>query len=357
MAPGSKRHRSRRQSGHGERISSDPRWTRRFHHSGIGLPGPAGWCRTRGSAAPRTRDFLQESTIGHVDLPRARRGGIGAAFASIWMRNADAERDPRGTAAREVDDLLRTIDRSHGQMRLIRTAADLRACLAGEAFGAILHFEGADPISEDLRELRWYYEAGLRSLGIVWSRPTVFGHGVPLRRGEEPSRQGLTPAGKLLVEECNRLGIVVDVSHLNEAGFWDVVAVSKKPFIASHSDAYAIAPHPRNLTDEQIRAIAHADGAIGINLANSFVRPDCSRDPSTTIERVVAHIDHIVQLVGDRHVAIGTDFDGTDVPEALHDATRLPLLLRALKQRGYSDDALERIAHGNFARVLEAVWR
>ncbi len=309
--------------------------------------------------APQSRDFLTESDRGHVDLPRAKRGGVGAAFASIWMRNADAERDPRGVAAQELDDLLRTIDRSDGRMRLIRSAADLRACLSGEAdaFGAIMHFEGADPVSEDLRELRWYCEAGLRSLGIVWSRSTVFGHGVQLGRGYQPPTSGLTEAGKHLVEECDRLGIVVDVSHLNEAGFWDVARISSRPFIASHSDAFAVSPHQRNLTDDQIRAIARADGAIGINLANSFIRPDRGRDTSTTLEMVLAHIDHIVGLVGDRHIAIGTDFDGTDVPDVLSDATKLPLILQALAQQGWSDESLERITHGNFVRVLEAVWR
>ena len=317
--------------------------------SGVGLHGAVE------QPLPR-RDFLQESAAGHVDLPRARRGGIGAAFASVWMRDEDAAQDARGAAATQVDDLLRTIDRSGGQMRLIRSAADLDACLTGEAFGAILHFEGADPISADLRELRWLYEAGLRSLGITWSRSTVFGHGVRSSRAQAPET-GLTEAGKNLVAECNRLGIVLDVSHLNVAGFWDVAQISAKPFIATHSDALAISPHVRNLDDEQIRALAAAGGAIGINLANSFIRPDREGDRSTTLEMVIAHIDHIVGLVGDAHIAIGTDFDGTDVPDVLADATRLPVLLRELKRRGWSDAALERITHGNFARVLREVWR
>ncbi len=309
-------------------------------------------------AEPHSRDFLAESSGGHVDLPRARKGGIGAAFASVWMRNDDAEHDARATAATEVDDLLRTIDRSQGQVRLIRTLADLRGCLAGQAFGTILHFEGADPISADLRELRMYYEAGLRSVGIVWSRPTVFGNGVSLGRGVDPPDGGLTEAGRNLVTECNRLGIVIDVSHLNVAGFWDVTEVCDRPFIASHSDAFAISPHVRNLNDDQLRALAAADGCAGINLTNSFIRPDrdwLRRD--TTLEMVAAHVDHVVKLVSDRHVAIGTDFDGAEMPDVLSDATQLPLLMRELKRRGYSDDSLERIAHGNFVRVLRQVWR
>ncbi len=319
------------------------------------LPGRGRLDRAPGEI--RTRDFLDESSGGHVDLPRARKGGIGAAFASVWMRNEDAELDARGTAATEVNDLLRTVDRSNGQVRLVRTMQDLQGCMDSEAFGAIMHFEGADPIAADLRELRMYYEAGLRSLGIVWSRPTVFGNGVQLVAGVAPPETGLTEAGKNLVMECNRLGILVDVSHLNVAGFWDVVEVCDRPFVATHSDAFAISPHIRNLNDDQLKALAAADGCTGINLANSFIRPDRGRDRSTTLDMVVAHIDHIVNLVGDRHVAIGTDFDGTDVPDVLSDATRLPLLMRELKRRGYSDDSLERIAHGNFLRVLRQVWR
>jgi len=317
----------------------------------------SGYQTQPGDTQKGKRDFLEESSNGHVDLVRAQKGGIGAAFASVWMRTADAESDARGAAASEIDDLLRTIDRSDGQVRLVRTVADLEGCLRGDAFGAILHFEGADPIGADLRELRLYYEAGLRSLGIVWSRSTVFGHGVPPGKGAPPPETGLTEAGRNLVAECNRLGIVVDVSHLNVAGFWDVVQTSTKPFIATHSDAFGVAPHVRNLNDDQLLALAAADGCAGINLTNSFVRPDLGFDRSTSLEMVAAHIDYIVKLVGDRHVAIGSDFDGADMPEVLCDATRLPLLLRELKRRRYSDDALERITHGNFMRVLSQVWR
>ncbi|MHB8492872.1 MAG: dipeptidase, partial [Solirubrobacteraceae bacterium] len=278
---------------------------------------PAGGNIHEPNATPPTkRDFLSESAGGHVDLPRARKGGIGAAFASVWMRNDDAERDARAAAATEIDDLLRTVDRADGQVRLVRTTADLDACLRGEAFGAIMHFEGADPISADLRELRMYYEAGLRSLGIVWSRSSVFGHGVALGRGGAiPPETGLTDAGRNLVHECNRLGIMVDVSHLNVAGFWDVVKECDRPFVATHSDAFGVSPHIRNLNDNQLRALAAADGCTGINFANSFIRPDLGRDRSTSLDMVVAHIDYIVKLVGDRHVAIGTDFDGNDVPD------------------------------------------
>jgi membrane dipeptidase len=309
-------------------------------------------------AAPEERpprDFLTESDAGHVDLPRARRGGVGVIFASHWLRDSDAGAPALPTILTQMNQLLRLVDRAQGKLRLVRTYADLEACLSDGPLGLIMHFEGADPIRADLTELRVFYEAGLRSLGIVWSRPTVFGYGV-MFRGETPA-EGLTAAGKELVRECNRLGILVDVSHLNVPGFWDVAATCEGPFVATHSNAFSVSNHIRNLTDDQLKALADHDGLTGINLGVGFIRPDRGRDADVPIEMVIAHIDHIARVVGDRHVAIGTDFDGARPPDVLSDVTKLPLLLRALKAHGYGDDAIERICQGNWKRVLKQVWR
>jgi membrane dipeptidase len=301
------------------------------------------------------RDFLDESAEGHVDLPRAQRGGLGGTFVSIWLSDRQAEMNAVGYAMKEMNDYLRICDRSEGRVRVVRTTAELDQALADGGFAGIIHFEGADPISYSLKELRVFYEAGLRSLGIVWSRPTIFGYGV-MFRGPQPE-QGLTEAGLTLVEECNRLGILLDVSHLNPAGFWDLYRKTDRPFVATHSSVKAIAPHVRNLEDDQIRAIAEKDGTIGINFANSFLRPDTKSDDDTPLDLVVSHFEHVIDLVGDHHVSIGSDYDGTDVPRALKDAAHLPVLLRAFKARGWSDDRIERICNGNFRRVLRAVWR
>jgi len=317
--------------------------------------GPGGLAAPASAEERPPRDFLTESTEGHVDLPRARRGGVGAIFASHWLRDSDAGEAALPTILSQMSQLLRLIDRSAGQLQLLRSVADLEACLRDDRLGLIMHFEGADPIRADLTELRVFYEAGLRSLGIVWSRPTVFGYGV-MFRGPTPE-DGLTEAGKALVRECNRLGILVDVSHLNVAGFWDVAAVCTGPFVATHSNAYGVSNHIRNLTDDQLKALAVHDGLTGINLGVGFIRPDREREPNTPIEMVIDHIDHIVKVVGDRHVAIGTDYDGAQPPDVLGNVTRLPVLLRALKARGYADDAIERICQGNFLRVLRQVWR
>ncbi len=303
----------------------------------------------------QSRDFLAESDKGHVDWPRAQRGCLGGTFVSIYLTDHTAELNPVGYAIKEIDDYLRICDRSNGEVRAVKTTAELDGALAEGAFAGIIHFEGADPISYSMKELRVFYEAGLRSLGIVWSRPTIFGYGV-MFQGPQPE-QGLTDAGFALVAECSRLGILLDVSHLNPAGFWDLHRTTSKPFVATHSSVQAISPHVRNLDDDQIRAIADKDGTIGINFANSFLRPDMGRDDDTPLDLVVSHFEHIINLVGDRHVSIGSDYDGTGVPRDLKDAAHLPVLLRAFKARGWSDDRIERVCSGNFRRAVQAVWR
>ncbi len=182
-----------------------------------------------------------------------------------------------------------------------------------------------------------------------------FAHGVAFN-GSLPAT-GLTDPGRQLVHECDQLGIILDVSHINSAGFWDMLAESRNPIVATHSSVKAISPHVRNLDDGQIKALASKGGTIGINFANIFLRPDMQANPDTALDVIVSHFDHIVNLVGDEHVSFGTDFDGTDIPAVVGDAAGLPLILRALKAEGYSDTSLERICHGNFLRVAGAVWK
>jgi membrane dipeptidase len=290
-----------------------------------------------------------------VDLPRALRGGLGGCFTSIFLTNEQAEMAPVDYAMQEMNDVFTIADRAEGRFRVCRTVADIRQAFAEDAFASVFMFEGADPISYSLKELRVFYEAGLRCLAPVWSRSNIFAHGV--RFGGEQIEEGLTAAGRELVHACNRLGILLDVSHINPAGFWDMIEESDAPIVATHSSVKALSPHVRNLDDEQIQAIADKGGTIGINFANAFLRPDMKPDPATELEVVLAHFDYVVNLVGDEHVSFGTDFDGTNIPACVKDATGLPLVLRALKGRGYSDDRLERICNGNFLRVAGEVWQ
>jgi membrane dipeptidase len=261
-------------------------------------------------------------------------------------------------AALAMAAILFRIERaSRGRFKVCRTAGEIRACLAAGVIAAVLHIEGAEPIDADLYNLDVLYEAGLRSLGPVWSRPTIFGHGVPFRF---PSTgdigPGLTDLGKALVRACDERGIAIDLSHLNEKGFWDVAKLSRKPLIATHSNAHAVCPHSRNLTDKQLGAIGESGGMVGLNFATSFLNPDGRRRADTPLDVILRHLDHLIAKVGIDHIGLGSDFDGAMVPDAIHDVAGLPKLLAAMRRHGYDDATLAKLTHGNWLAVLERTW-
>ena len=212
--------------------------------------------------------------------------------------------------------LLFRIEReSNGRVRVCRTVADIERCLADDALAAVLHIEGAEAIDANFELLDVLYEAGLRSLGPVWSRPNVFGHGVPFRCPSSPDTgPGLTDLGKALIGACNRLRILIDLSHLNERGFWDVAEISNAPLVATHSNAHAVSPHSRNLTDKQLAAIGETGGLVGVNFATSFLRPDGRHDRDTPLDLMIQHIEHMLEHAGEDCVGLGSDFDGAMIP-------------------------------------------
>lgn len=315
--------------------------------------GPRGGRDFLADGAASTEENAQKR--GHVDLPRAMRGGLGGCFTSIYLSNERAEYNALAYALDEMNDAFRVADRSEGQFRICRTVADVRQAWAEDAFASVFMFEGADPISGSLKELRVFYEAGLRCVAPTWSRSTIFAHGVAF--GGHLPVTGLTDLGRELVHECNQMGIILDVSHINPAGFWDMIEASTQPIVATHSSVKAISPHVRNLDDDQIKALAKKGGTIGINFANIFLRPDMQPKNDTTLDIVVSHFEYIVNLVGDDHVSFGSDFDGTDIPEFIKDAEGLHHILRELQRRGYGDARLEKICNGNFLRVASEVWK
>ncbi len=298
------------------------------------------------------RSFLEESTIGHVDLPRARKGNIGAMISAVFLPSELLPTHALIETLRAVDLLKRTVVASDGQMELIRDYDQLVSCLDRGVFGAIMHFEGAEAIDPEFVVLRLAYELGLRSLGLVWSRPTIFAEGV----GPENHGHGLTGLGRELVAQCNNMGILIDVSHLNEPGFWDVIAESTKPIVASHSNARAVCDHERNLTDRQIKELAKNGGLMGINYAVGFLVEGARSGSEVPLSVLVDHIDHIVNLVGIEHVALGSDYDGAGVPDALKDAAHDWAIVAELARRGYDDDAIAKICRDNWLRVLKEVW-
>lgn len=314
--------------------------------------------------------FFERGNRGHLDLLRAREGGFGGGIFAVWIPSPETtERTPRGLppaldaayalrrSMAATATMFRMEDLSDGKFRVVRTATEIQRCLDEEAMPAVLHFEGADAIDTDLDALHVLYRAGLRSLGLVWGRPNAFAEGVAVHFRRSPDTgPGLTEAGRRLVRACNDLRIVIDVSHLNERGFWDVATLTDAPLVASHSNAYALCPSSRNLTDSQLDAIAASDGIVGLNFAVNFLREDAARDASTPLEVMVRQIDYLVERAGIDHVGFGSDFDGVLISREIGDVSGLPKLMSALRDRGYDDGALRKLAHKNWLRVLRETW-
>lgn len=323
--------------------------------------------------------FFKRSTDGHMDLPRMQAGNFGAGFFAVFVPSPPDVPEPElvirngayevplpppletqyayVTAMAMVADLFRLEAASEGKFRVARTVADVRASLDAGVTAAILHFEGVEAIDPQLYALEVFYQAGLRSLGPVWSRPNAFGHGVPFCFPSSPDTgPGLTEAGRDLVRACNRLGILIDLSHLNERGFWDVADLSTAPLVATHSCAHALCPSSRNLTDKQLHAIRDSDGVVGVNFAVSFLRSDGDNNPDTPLDVVVQHIEYLVERLGVDRVGFGSDFDGATIPREIGDVAGVPRILDLLRQRGYDEPTLRKIAYENWLRVLGKTW-
>jgi membrane dipeptidase len=304
---------------------------------------------------------------GHFDLPRMRAGGIRGAVFSVFVasdggdhaRPEPVSHDVAAASAGAAAGRLLALERA-GALRVARSLGDLDAAFdVGGPPAAVMHLEGAEPLDPGLEALELWYAAGLRSLGPVWSRPNAFGHGVPFVSPSTPDTgPGLTASGLALVRRCEELGILVDVSHLNEAGFWDLAGLDLGPIVASHSGVHALSGASRNLTDRQLDAIGASGGLVGIVFACSFLRPDFADDPDTPLSLIADHARYVADRIGVEHVALGSDFDGTTIPAALGDAAGTPRLLSVLgDEGGFDERELSLLAWENWRRVLGAWWR
>jgi membrane dipeptidase len=312
------------------------------------------------------RSFFERSEIGHLDLQRAKEGGLGGGFFAVYIRDPSVAE--KGSMALEyaqsatlgyLGRLLEIEQASGGRMKVVRSSAELQQCLDAGIFAMLVHFEGAEALDPEGHALEAFYAAGLRSVGLTHSRPNRFAHGAPFLNGFPHSPDtgpGLTEAGKELVRQLNRRKVMIDLSHITERGFWDVAAISDAPLVATHSNVHALTPSPRNLTDRQLDAIRDRHGVVGLNFHVRFLREDGATNAETPIARMVEHIDYMVGRMGIDCVAFGSDFDGATVPAELKDAAGLPRLMRALTDRGYSREDLRKLAHGNWLRVLRETW-
>lgn len=322
-------------------------------------------------------DTFSAGRDGAIDVPSARVGGFGGGFFAVYIpspMDADFKFDEMMKPRYDLP-LPEPIDwedafpvvmaqaailfdlERRGDLTICRTAAEIRAAMDAGQIAAIFHIEGAEAIDPEFHTLEVLYQAGLRSIGPVWSRPTIFGHGVPFRYPSAPDTgPGLTDQGLRLVRRCNEMKIMLDLSHLNEAGFWDVARHSTQPLVATHSNAHAICPHSRNLTDRQLAAIRESDGMVGLNFAVAFLREDGRMLSDVPLEQMLRHLDHLMEHLGEDRVGFGSDYDGAIVPEGLTSCAGLPELRHAMRRHGYDDALMTKLCHGNWLRVLEKTW-
>ncbi|MFW6216181.1 MAG: dipeptidase, partial [Alkalispirochaetaceae bacterium] len=321
--------------------------------------------------ADREVDFFTGNKAKHVSAGAMAQGNLkGGLFALFVPPSKEEEEAGEGEGslripgpvarnrAREVTDqqfatLLRLAEKSGGSFRVARSVADIKAAWEAGAVAAVCHLEGCEAIGEELLELEIYYAAGLRSLGPVWSRHNLFGFGVPIyKEGSPDTGAGLTEAGRRLVHRCRELGIVVDLSHLTEKGFWDVKDIGG-PLVASHSNAWELCRSTRNLTDAQLRAIGESGGLVGLNFGTLFLRRDGKIDEDTPVSLLVEQLRYMVDRAGAEHVGLGSDFDGTVIPGEIGSAAGLGKLIEAMEGSGFSSSEIEGIAYRNWLRLLE----
>lgn len=321
-------------------------------------------------------DFATRDHRGHVDLPRLREGGVGGVFFAVWGPGDRDAQESVASARRQLDRLAEVVSAHRDDLALARTAGDVRQAKADGRIALLIGIEGGHLIADSLDTLREFHRAGATYLTLTHALHTNWADSSGVHEALEPRHGGLTALGREMIAELNRLGMMVDISHASEATFWQALECSRAPIVATHSNCRALCDHRRNLTDEQLEAVADSGGVVQINFAACFLDPRLSRvDPSdmarwskdeaiaerlqractTPLATLVAHFDHALKLIGPRHVGIGSDFDGVPMlPVGLEDCSKLPALTAELLGLGYSEDDLCLVLGENVLRVMDA---
>ena len=342
----------------------------------------------------KTFDIAVRHTDGNIDIPRLREGGMDAIFFSIWMPGDTTGPEAAKQALDQIDAVREAVRTHPNDFMLATTAAEIRQAAAAHKIAALMGMEGGHMIADDLGLLRTYEALGVRYLTLTHSLNTSWADS----SGEKGVHDGLTPFGKDVVRELNRLGMMVDISHVSDKTFFDALETTKAPVIASHSSARAISNAPRNMTDDMLRAMTKNGGVVMINYNAGFLSEEfraaprsaalqaqadaiskrCGKDeacdikateqmnqqamragtlPMVTWEKIVEHIDHVAKIAGIDHVGLGSDFDGATMPIGMEDVSKLPKITDALLKKGYAERDIEKILGGNILRVMEQVER
>ncbi|HHY36848.1 MAG TPA: membrane dipeptidase [Firmicutes bacterium] len=299
-------------------------------------------CDTLMDIAAGRRTLGQGNAGGHLDLPRLQQGGVKVQIFAIYIESPPYLR----RTLEFIGAFYRELEQNRGKLTLAGSMAEIEAATLRGEVAAILSIEGGEALEGGPAILPCLYRLGVRALGLTWNHRNQLADGI----AEARTGGGLTTLGLETVAEMNRLGMVIDVSHLSPAGFWDVLEHSRHPVIASHSNARGLYDHPRNLDDDQIRALAARGGVMGINFSPAFL------GPAASLETVLDQIDYIARLAGCDCIGLGSDYDGiAATPRGLEDVSLLPNITRGLVARGYSDQDILKILGGNFARVFARV--
>jgi membrane dipeptidase len=331
-------------------------------------------------------DLSKRTSRGHVDLPRLREGGVRAPFFALWVPTyyGGAEAVRRTLQLREA--MQEFVERHSGEIELAGSAGDVERIARSGKIAAVLTAEGGHQIDNDLAVLRQYRRMGIMAMTLSHFKNNDWADAST----DKPIHNGLTEFGKQVVREMNRIGMMVDVSHVSDKTFYDALAVSTKPVIVSHSSCRVLSEVPRNVTDDMLRALAKNGGVIGINFGEGFLNPkdaaglmgaintnakapvltgkalddyaakefheEKPMKVAATLDDAVAHIDHAIKVAGVDHVGIGSDFDGiSGPPNGLEDVSKMTQLAAALLKKGYSDEEVKKIMGGNLLRVMRAV--
>lgn len=289
----------------------------------------------------------ERSGIGHVDFPRLKEGGVDCQVFALSSERSRTPAYPLRTALEMIARFNQECRQNKDVVIPVRGYEEIIEARRDGKIAAMLSIEGADVIEGRVELFSVFYDLGVRMVGLVHSLRNQLADGVTdMRTGG-----GLSQLGVEAVEELDKLGMIIDVSHINDEGFWDVIELAKNPVVASHSNSRAVCSHPRNMTDDMIAALADKGGVMGMNFAPSFIHPDLA-----TVRGLVDHIDHIVDVVGPEHVGLGSDFDGIPyAPIGLEDASKMPAITEELLRRGYSVGDIKKILGENHLRVFNQV--